>query len=222
MISTDQERTKDRNRISTNIMVLVGCLAFFGLSMLSRRIYSLFGLVVLIGIGFPLAWDGITNDWQSLVFFKRSVWKSLAWGIGAGVVSSLIGFSVLSDLEIPDNLGQQLLIGIPLWLLVISPFQEFFFRGWMQSDLTDKLGKWLGLLIANIFFTAWHYLSPIVDLAPFPLNSWAGLLSTFAAGLVYGYAFQRSQNVIAPWLAHGISGILFLVFGLMDLLQVIN
>ena len=200
----------------------MGCLAFFGLSILSRRIYSLFGLVVLIGIGFPLAWDGITNDWQSLVFFKRSAWISVAWGIGAGVISSLIGFSVLSDLAIADNLGQQLLIGIPLWLLVISPFQEFFFRGLMQSELTAMLGKWKGLLIANVFFTAWHYLSPIVDLASFPLKSWAGLLSTFAAGLVYGYAFQRSQNVIAPWLAHAISGIIFLVFGLMDLLQVIG
>ncbi len=222
MISTGHERTKIRKNRSNIVLVVVGWSAFFGLSILSRRIYSLFGLVVLVGIGLPLAWDGITNDWQSLVFFKRRVWKSLAWGIGAGVISSLIGFSVLSDLAIPDNLGQQLLIGIPLWLLVISPFQEFFFRGWMQSELTDKLGKWLGLLIANVCFTAWHYLSPIVDLAPFPLESWAGLLSTFAAGLVYGYAFQRSKNVIAPWLAHAISGILFLVFGAMDLLQVIK
>ena len=154
MISTGHERTKIRKNRSNIVLIVVGWLAFFGLSILSRRIYSLFGLVVLVGIGLPLAWDGITNDWQSLVFFKRRVWKSLAWGIGPGVISSLIGFSVLRDLTIPDNLGQQLLIGIPLWLLVISPFQEFFFRGWMQSELTDKLGKWLGLLIANIFFTA--------------------------------------------------------------------
>ena len=59
MISTEHERNKVRNKITNNFLVLVGCLAYFGLSILSRRIYSLFGLVVLIGIGFPLAWDGI-------------------------------------------------------------------------------------------------------------------------------------------------------------------
>ena len=204
------------------ILVLVGCLAFFGLSILSRRIYSLFGLVVLLGIGLPLAWDGFTNDWQSLVFFRRNVWKSVLWGTSAGVISSLIGLSVLGDVDIPGNLDQQLVLGIPLWLLVISPFQEFFFRGLMQSEFTERLGEWKGLLFANVCFTAWHYLSPIVDLAQFPLKSWAGLLSTFAAGLVYGYAFQRSQNFIAPWLAHTISGICFMVVGAMDLLQVMK
>jgi len=222
MIADGHETSKVRKSRRNTFLALVVSLVFFGLSILSRRIYSLFGLVVLMGIGFPLAWDGITRKWQSLVFFKRNVWKSLAWGIGAGVISSLIGLCVLRDLAIPSNLGQQLLIGIPLWLLVISPFQEFFFRGLIQSGLTDKLGKWMGLLIANVCFTAWHYLSPIVDLAPFPLKSWIGLISTFIAGLVYGYAFQRSENIIAPWLAHTISGVLFMVFGAMDLIQVIK
>jgi membrane protease YdiL (CAAX protease family) len=92
----------------------------------------------------------------------------------------------------------------------------------MQSGLTNKLGKWMGLLLSNVSFTAWHYLSPIVDLAPFPLKSWVGLISTFIAGLVYGYAFQRTENIIAPWLAHSISGVLFIVFGAMDLIQVIK
>ena len=216
------ERPKVKmSRPNVSLVFAVG-LVFFGLSVLSRRIYSFFGLVVLIGITFPLACDGITRQWQLLRSIKHNVGKSLGWGIGAGLISSLIGLSVLRDLGIPSNLGQQLLVGVPLWLLVISPFQEFFFRGWLQTGLTDYHGKWKGLLIANVFFTAWHYLSPIVDLAPFPLRSWAGLISTFFAGLVYGYVYQRSENIIAPWLAHAISGILFIVFGTMDLTQVMN
>jgi len=222
MIADGHETSKVRNSRRNTFLALVVSLVFFGLSILSRRIYSLFGLVVLMGIGFPLIRDGITKERQSLLFFKRNVWKSLVWGIGAGVITSLIGLSVFRDLGFPSNLGQQLLIGVPLWLLVISPFQEFFFRGWMQSGLTNKLGKWKGLLLANVSFTAWHYLSPIVDLAPFPLKSWVGLISTFIAGLVYGYAFQRSENIIAPWLAHAISGVSFIVFGAMDLIQVIK
>jgi membrane protease YdiL (CAAX protease family) len=54
------------------------------------------------------------------------------------------------------------------------------------------------------------------------LTSWAGLLSTFFVGLLYGYSFQRSQNIIAPWLGHAISGVAFVVVGAMDLIQVIK
>ena len=207
---------------SNNILALTVGLVFFVISIFSRSVYSLFSLVVVIGIGFPLAWDGLSKEWHSLSFFKRNVKKSLVWGIGTGIISSLIGLSVIREIVLPSNLGKQLLIGIPFWLLVISPFQEFFFRGWMQSRLSDSLGKWVGLLLANVCFTAWHYLSPIVDLSPFPLTSLVGFLSTFFVGLLYGYSFQRSDNIIAPWLGHTISGIVFVVVGAMDLVQVIK
>ncbi|MEJ2758822.1 MAG: CPBP family intramembrane metalloprotease, partial [Anaerolineales bacterium] len=186
------------------------------------KVESVFSTVVVIGIGFPLAWDGLSKDWQSLSFFKRNVKEAVFWGIATGVISSLVGLIVVRGHEIPGNLGKQLLLGIPFWLLIISPFQEFFFRGWLQTRLSDSLGKWAGLLLANICFTAWHYLSPIIDQASFPLSSWAGLGSTFIVGLLYGYSFQRSNNVIAPWLVHTISGITFVAVGAMDLFQVMN
>lgn len=222
MIADGQKTTWLKKNRSNNVLSLTVGLVFFVLSIISRRAYSLFALVVVIGLGFPLAWDGLSREWQSLGFFKRNVKKSVVWGIGTGIISSLIGLSVLRDLAFPSNLGQQLLIGIPFWILVISPFQEFFFRGWMQSRLSDILGKWMGLVMANVCFTAWHYLSPIVDLAPFPLTSLAGLLSTFFVGLLYGYSFQRNQNIIAPWLGHTLSGVVFVFVGAMDLIQVMK
>jgi membrane protease YdiL (CAAX protease family) len=105
---------------------------------------------------------------------------------------------------------------------VISPFQEFFFRGWLQSNLSHLLGKWSGLIIACLGFTLWHYLSPIVDLAPFPLYTPAGLASTFLAGLTYGYVFSRSNNILSPWLGHAISGIMFIIIGATDFVQAIQ
>ncbi len=137
-------------------------------------------------------------------------------------MSSLAGLAVLQERAFVSNLGQQLLIGIPLWIMVISPFQEFFFRGWIQSGLTEVLGKWWVLVISTNCFTVWHYLSPIVDLAAFPLVSPGGIISTFAAGLAFGFAFQMSKNIIAPWLGHLISGIVFVIIGAMDFVQVIQ
>lgn len=219
----DHPQPEWKNILRSNTLLSSGIgIAFFGLSIISRSAYSLFSLVVLIGIGFPLAWDRASQDWQSLGFRKRNLKGSILWGLGAGIASSLIGLLVLRELAVPKDLGKQLLLGIPFWFLVISPFQEFFFRGWLQSRLSASLGKWAGLLLANIGFTAWHYFSPIIDLAPYPLASLAGVGSTFIAGLLYGYAFQRSQNIIAPWIGHAISGIAFIIAGTMDFSQMIK
>ena len=222
MITSNQSPSWIKRVISSDLFSLLMVLVFFLFSYLSRSVYSLFSLVVVIGIGFPLIWDSLSKEWRSLGFFKRNLKNSLAWGMGVGIISSLVGVFVLKEITLPSNLGPQLLIGIPSWLLVISPFQEFFFRGWMQSRLSDFFGKWIGLILANVCFTAWHYLSPIIDLAPFPLTSYLGLGSTFFVGLLYGYSFQRSKNIIAPWVGHTISGIVFIIIGAMDLIQVIR
>ena len=129
---------RSRSRL---ILLIVGYVAFCGISQLSRSVYPFFGLVVLIGIVLPLAWGMLTKEWGAMGFSRRNMGKALLWGVGAGIVSSLAGLAVLKEGSIPSNLGQQLLIGAPFWLFVISPFQELFFRGWMQSGLEDELGE---------------------------------------------------------------------------------
>ena len=152
-------------------------------------------------------------------FSRRNTRHALLWGIGAGVLSSVIGLLILGERTATNDLPQQLLIGGPLWLLIISPFQEFFFRGWMQAGLEKLWGKWWGLIIANICFTVWHYASPIADAAPMPLGTVIGVGATFLAGLAYGYGFVRSRSIVAPWLGHALSGIVFVLVGAMDFVQ---
>jgi membrane protease YdiL (CAAX protease family) len=54
------------------------------------------------------------------------------------------------------------------------------------------------------------------------LTTALGIASTFAAGLVYGYAFSRCKNIIAPWLGHALSGIAFVFVGAMDFVQALQ
>lgn len=222
MDSSNQAGSWIKKAVSSNAFSLIIAVAFFLISYLSKSSTSLFTLVVVIGIGYPLLWNSLSKGRGGLGFFKRNVGESVLWGVGAGIISGLIGTFVFHEINLPDNIGRQLLVGIPLWFLVISPFQEFFFRGWMQTRLSEGLGRWGGLLAANACFTAWHYLSPIVDLAPFPLTSYLGLGSTFMAGLIYGYSFQRSENILAPWLGHAIAGIVFILIGAMDIAKIMG
>jgi membrane protease YdiL (CAAX protease family) len=200
-------------------LIIAGYTAFCGISWLSRSVYPLFGLVVVMGIALPLAWGYLTGEWAAMGFSEFRWEKATAWGVGAGVVSGLLGMLAVEERAVAQRLLRQLLLGVPFWLLIISPFQEFFFRAWRQSGLAELWGARWGLLIATGCFTAWHYVSPIVDLATFPLRTPVGVLTTFAAGLAYGYAFLRSRSALAPWLGHAISGIVFVIAGAMDFVQ---
>jgi membrane protease YdiL (CAAX protease family) len=103
-----------------------------------------------------------------------------------------------------------------MWLLLASPFQEFFFRGWLQPRCECVLGRGWGLLAVTAGFTGWHCLLPIFGesaRSSFPLYSLRGLVATFGAGLLYGYGFQRTGNVVTPWLAHALAGVMFVAIG---------
>jgi membrane protease YdiL (CAAX protease family) len=200
------------------VMAVIVFLVFCGLSLLSQVAYLFFGLVTLMGIGFPLASGKVTGNWREMGFTREGLGPALCWGVAGGILTSLIGVAVLPELAIPPNLGLQLAIGVPMWALVASPFQEFFFRGWLQPQFENTLGNWWGLLLANTCFTLWHYCAPFSG-SPVPLGTPIGALSTFGAGLVYAFVFQRTCNIIAPWLAHLITGITFILVGAMDFTQ---
>ena len=80
--------------------------------------------------------------------------------------------------------------------------QEFFYRGWLQTELTRRFGAIIGLLLANIVFT----------LGPLHLNyligpagvHWGGLAAVFGIGLFFGIVYARSGNLWIPAAMHGI------------------
>ena len=110
-----------------------------------------------------------------------------------------------------------MVIAVPVWLLVLSPFQELFSRGWMQPRLQRALGRWPGLLATSLAFTLWHFFPDFAGsaTATLPLTSPLGIASTFLAGVLFGYLRDRTDSVVAPWLAHAIGGLGLVLIGRM-------
>jgi CAAX protease family protein len=119
--------------------------------------------------------------------------------------------------------GLQILISFPIWLLILSPFQEFFFRGWLQPRFEVSLGKWWGLVVTSIAFALWHFFPQFEGTmtSTLPVSSLVGIVSVIGIGLLFGYVFQRTGNIVAPWLAHAVGGIGLVLIGRMVFLQYI-
>lgn len=218
-----RNQTNKRKKIRRHLMeAVIAYAAFCGLSGLSRFFSPLFLLVVVSGIAFPLLWAKFAGSWSSIGFTRRNLGQALLWGLGAGVLFTLYTYISLSEEpSFSPLLVLQLAVGIPLWLLIVSPFQEFFFRGWIQPRFQEAMGKWSGLAVTSFCFALWHLFPPFetTPTSTIPVSSVSGFLSTMALGLLMGYVFQRTDNIVAPWLAHALAGISTVFFGMMSFIQ---
>lgn len=202
-----------KSKRSLTLIGLVGGAAFCGISLLSYVTPVAVHLMVLTGLLLPLVWGWRTKEWAAMGCHRRNLGAALAWGLAAGVVTSAIGLAVLENRMLPARLGLELAVGVPLWFGVASPFQELFFRGWLQSQWERGLGKGLGLVVTAVVFTLWHYCWPLAAGSSFPLQTLPGVAGTLIAGLVYGYSFQRTRSIVAPWLGHALAGVAYLCVG---------
>lgn len=172
-------------------------------------------LMVAAGLGIPLLWAWRTQRWRETGFTLINMGAVIRWSLIAGVFTAGLGIALIGRIAIPSDLPLQMIVGAVIWFGVASPFQEFFFRAWLQTRLIQTIGAWPALLLATGLFTVWHYVAPLNTVAV-PLDTVQGLLGTFLAGFVYGIAFQRTTSVVTPWVAHAIAGMAFVFIGAID------
>jgi membrane protease YdiL (CAAX protease family) len=200
---------------------LIALAAFCGLSGLSRLFPPVWALVPLSGIAFPLLWAWRTREWTRTGFTRRNLGRALLWGLGAGLLLLAIEWFTTEHKPAP-LFWIQLAVAIPIWLLIMSPFQEFFFRGWLQPRFQDALGLWPGLIVTSVSFALWHLCPPFEQAQIVPIMSAYGMLFTTGMGLVFGYIFQRTGNIVAPWLAHVLAGLALVLTGAMTFVQYVE
>lgn len=201
-------------------VTLLAYLLFSILTYLARFSDLWLNVAVLGMLGMPVVWAWRTAAWAEMGFASVDIKTLLLWGGIGGALSALIGVVVIGEIAVPDDLCMQLLIAVPLMALMASPFQEFFFRGWLQSRFEAKFGPWAGLLLALILFTLWHFTLPIFGpFSAFPMTSLKGILGTVASGFIYCFLFMRTRNLIVVSVAHAIPLITFVVIGAASVLD---
>ena len=149
-------------------------------------------------VGMPMAGVGLRRfaDWsrrERLFFFQVVPFAAIAFAI-------VFGDHLLALLK-QHGLAGFLLFSV-LTGLIWGMVQEFFYRGWLQTELTRRFGATAGLLAANAVFT----------LGPLHFNDlfgpagvrWGALVAVFGIGLFFGIVYYRSGNLWIPAVLHGL------------------
>jgi len=219
LIPEGQRTPKAKRRAFTEAIIALS--AFCGLSLLSRLFAPVLLLVVAAGLLFPLCWGVFTKDWRTMGFTRRNIGQALLWGAGTGALL-MVAVWFTTEHKLAPFFALQLIAGIPMWVLIMAPFQEFFFRGWLQPRFEKSLGLWLGLVVTSVSFAAWHLFPPFEQAQIVPVMSVFGMAFSTAMGLAFGYIFHRTGNIVAPWLAHVLAGLTLVLSGAMTFIQYVE
>ena len=127
----------------------------------------------------------------------RVFWVTLLWcaipliAVGVFLVTGSLTVTFLARMIISNTLQN-------------GPFEEFLFRGALQSRLKILLGTQSGLVLASLVFGVWHLG------AGFTATGWQSLLDGLAStvviqatlGLGLGIIYDRTRNLISPSICH--------------------
>lgn len=112
------------------------------------------------------------------------------------------------------NLTNPFLIGglIVLFFVFVGPVEELIFRYGIQRKLLGSFSIYTRIGLTSIIFSIahfWDYGGGLGSMLP--------LIVIFVSSCVYGYAYEYSDNLTVPTLAHGASNsiaVLFVFFGI--------
>jgi len=122
--------------------------------------------------------------------------------IGIVVFSCLVSARLKMLWARPDLVKIGLLIFIPQ--MIWGFYQEFLYRGILQTELVRRWGTCTGILASNLVFTfgplhTYHFLSAQRN----PSHLWI-FAAIFATGLLFAILFKRSGNLWIIAIMHGL------------------
>ncbi|HNU91547.1 MAG TPA: CPBP family intramembrane metalloprotease [Spirochaetota bacterium] len=75
---------------------------------------------------------------------------------------------------------------IVVLLLIVIPFEEVFFRGFLQYHLAHLMGRTMGFVCASLIFALFFGMA----------GGWWTFAVFFIAGLYFGYVYLRTASVV--------------------------
>ena len=158
--------------------------------------------IILIVMPVIIALRLTGQTFQSIGASQKDIQKNLAFGL---LLSSVLLF-VFGFLS-PFLGGGFVSFSLPVVYLLVSCLvigfgEEVVFRGYIQTRLTAHWGPPRGITVASILFVVYNFpLGYFCFSGDIPLSVLFALWR-FSTGMLYGYTFHRSQNLLPSSILH--------------------
>lgn len=164
----------------------------------------IFTIITLVIEWYLCKWAG-----NKLNFRKHVTVKNISISLLAGILSFIVGLlavlfkstssgtkPTIFTATLKTSMGLGFLIAISS--IVIGPIlEELLFQGAIQKGFFKKLNPWVSILLTAIIFAACHNIA--LDL---------NFLSKIIAGVLYGYVYQKTDDIKMAIIAHGTNNLI--------------
>lgn len=168
---------------------------------------------ILLFLGLPLMLNLINKEIAFLELFRfQKKGFAAALGLGVGLYILILGAyfaaSAFFDFSgIVDRLSQDAGVNKDNFLLVSlyisfvnSLLEEFFFRGFVFTNLKQQIGRKFSYLFSAFAFSAYHvammlgWFSPVLFLL--------ALTGLAAGGMIFNFLNEKAETIYCSWLVH--------------------
>jgi hypothetical protein len=200
------------------VAVFAGAFAIYGFydrvwiraTLTADPIYVLRAVIAIVILLLPavIALKFSKQTLADVALTSRNLRKSLA----LGALTSLVLILFLGVLS-PFLGGGFAGFSVATWYLLLSYViigfgEEIVFRGYIQTRLVANSGSAIGIGVTSLFYAAYNF-----PLGYFCFSGDVLLAAVYAvwrlsSGLLYGYTFHKTQNILSSTIVH-----IFLVWG---------
>lgn len=139
---------------------------------------------------------------KHLVYIAGIVLVVILFNVGSQAISSYI------DIQTAENTIQQylnstenIIVFFIISLIVVGPLEEYFYRGIMQERFKDAFEPLHAIILTSLLFSVTHLGSMV---GSDPEGYIIYLISLFAGAMIFGYSYEKTDNLAIPMLAHGL------------------
>lgn len=146
-------------------------------------------------------------DWTGLGFRRDTLKRSLLWNCGTTFLFLVILFFLQSSGLIVKGTTPFWPVFYIVYILVLSPVQEFFFRSILFAELKliRPRSPWFIIMLSSLSFCFLH----IIYRCPFTM------FATLFMGIVWGIIYYRYPNFWGVTFSHAVLGAAAIAVGLI-------
>ncbi len=170
----------------------------------------LYALLSLLGYGFLVLPVIIACRYFRLTFTDVGLYSSyLLLSLIAGAIMLVLAIFVAPEVMV-FLFGNVYVLSFRLfWIAALSGiFEEFLFRGYLQSRLCAWLGRWGGILLCSALFALFHIPARIYTGGLSVQNALYSIMILFPAGIMYSLFTLPFKNIYAAACLHAAANIM--------------
>lgn len=150
------------------------------------------------------------TDVSAFGFKTQKIWRALLYGVVFYLLFGGLALLLMCSFVYYFT-GQNLiamydftffLLAMPFMTLCVGISEEGLFRGYMQTHFQKFYTPTKAILIQAVFFGVWHFVWNLNPFDPFGMAMY--ITTTFFIGLVFGYFYSKSRNLVPLIITHGL------------------